>query len=87
MDGPVFRAALDRLLATAVGTPTAVMCAETLWWRCHRRLIADAAVLKGVEVVHLLDVDSAQPHVLHPDVRPDEQGRPVYDGGAAPLFP
>lgn len=37
MDTPVFQEALDRLLASAAATPTAVMCAETLWWRCHRR--------------------------------------------------
>jgi hypothetical protein len=57
------------------------MCAETLWWRCHRRLIADAAALAGVPVVHLLDVGRSQPHRLHPAVRPDDEGRPVYDGG------
>jgi uncharacterized protein (DUF488 family) len=38
------------------------MCAETLWWRCHRRLIADAAVAAGTDVVHLLDVGKVQPH-------------------------
>nr|MDQ3575389.1 DUF488 domain-containing protein [Actinomycetota bacterium] len=57
----------------------AVMCAETLWWRCHRRLIADAAVLQGVEVVHLLDVGKSEVHRLHDGVRRDEEGRPVYD--------
>ncbi len=65
--------------------PTAVMCAETLWWRCHRRLIADAATLAGVEVVHLLDVGRREPHRLHPAVRPDAEGRPVYDGGQEDL--
>jgi len=43
MDTPVFVAAFDRLLARAAEAPTAVMCAETLWWRCHRRLIAEGA--------------------------------------------
>ena len=65
--------------------PAAVMCAETLWWRCHRRLIADAATLAGVEVVHLLDVGRREPHRLHPAVRPDAEGRPVYDGGQEDL--
>ena len=63
MDTPMFTGALDRLLASAASVPTAVMCAETLWWRCHRRLIADAAVLRGAEVVHLLDIGKAQVHV------------------------
>ncbi|MDQ3571090.1 MAG: DUF488 domain-containing protein [Actinomycetota bacterium] len=78
MDTAEFRHALDHLIEEL---PLAVMCAETLWWRCHRRLIADAAVLKGVEVVHLLDVGKSQPHRLHDGVRNDEEGRPVYDGG------
>lgn len=87
MDTAEFAAALDRLLATSTDTPTAIMCAETLWWRCHRRLIADAATLRGAEVVHLLGVGESQPHALHPDARPDDERRPVYDGGNAPLFP
>jgi uncharacterized protein (DUF488 family) len=62
MDTPEFAAALDRLLAGAGRTPTAVMCAETLWWKCHRRLIADAVAARGVEVVHLLDVGTRQAH-------------------------
>ena len=79
MDTPGFRRALDRLLEQL---PLAVMCAETLWWRCHRRLIADAAVLAGADVVHLLEVGRRQAHSLHPGVRPDDEGRPVYDGGS-----
>jgi uncharacterized protein (DUF488 family) len=82
MDTPEFAAALEELLARL---PLAVMCSETLWWRCHRRLIADAATLAGAEVVHLLGVGRSQPHRLHPEVRPDDRGRPVYDGGQASL--
>jgi uncharacterized protein (DUF488 family) len=63
-DTPVFQEALDRLLRTAAEVPSAVMCAETLWWRCHRRLIADAAMRRGVEVVHLLDVGKAESHPM-----------------------
>lgn len=62
MDTPVFLQALDRLLEAAAEVPTAVMCSETLWWRCHRRLIADAAAARGVDVVHLVNVGKAQPH-------------------------
>ena len=76
MDTQAFRDALDDQLGRL---PLAVMCAETLWWRCHRRLIADAAALAGVNVVHLLEVGKSQPHRLHPDVRPDSEGHPVYD--------
>ena len=82
MDTGEFRRALDNLLGRL---PLAVMCAETLWWRCHRRLIADAATLAGVDVIHLLGPSRAEAHRLHPAVRPDADGRPVYDGGQGQL--
>ena len=54
MRTPRFWSALDRLLAEAAERPTVAMCSETLWWRCHRRLLADAAELvRGAEVLHL----------------------------------
>ena len=82
MDTPAFRTALTRLSTAAEGDPPlAVMCAETLWWRCHRRLIADAASLQGADVVHLLEVGKAQPHVHHPALRAGDDGWPVYDIG------
>ncbi len=61
--------ALDELLAGATDVRTAVMCAETLWWRCHRRLIADAATGRGVKVMHILKADAVQPHPLLPPAR------------------
>jgi len=85
MDTPAFRSALARLLdEVATGPAPAVLCAETLWWRCHRRLIADAAVLAGTPVVHLVDGRTQQPHLLSPDARADDDGRPVYDVGVLP---
>src|SRR3954464_4192861 len=52
---PEFTAALDEVLAGAAGAVVAVMCSEFVWWRCHRRLIADVAVLgRGVPVAHLM---------------------------------
>jgi uncharacterized protein (DUF488 family) len=48
-----FREALTRLQARAREQPTCVMCAEAQWWRCHRRLIADALVIRGWRVLHL----------------------------------
>lgn len=87
MDTPLFRDALEALENEAMGgTQLAVMCAETLWWRCHRRLIADALTLDGFEVVHLIAADKSGPHKLHGSVRADENGLPVYDvGGEAEL--
>jgi hypothetical protein len=80
MDGSVFRTALARLEQMArTGEPVAIMCAETLWWRCHRQLIADALTLDGIEVRHLIDVAPGDPHRLNASVRRDEHGRLVYD--------
>ena len=48
-----FQAALAELEAAAAQTPAATMCAEAVWWRCHRRLIADALLVRGWRVEHL----------------------------------
>jgi uncharacterized protein (DUF488 family) len=85
MDTDEFRAALDRLLAVGAEAPTAFLCAESDWHRCHRRMIADAVVAAGGRVIHLLD-RGEEPHALHPDAR-IEHGRPVYDaGGQVPML-
>ncbi|MGH2766182.1 MAG: nitroreductase family deazaflavin-dependent oxidoreductase, partial [Actinomycetota bacterium] len=55
METEVFGAARDRLIASSREIPTAVMCAESLWWRCHRRMLADALVAAGCEVRHIMD--------------------------------
>lgn len=87
MDGDEFARALDRLQGDArEDPPFALMCAETLWWRCHRKLIADALTLRGIAVVHAIDERTLQPHRAPPEMRPDDAGRPVYDAGAARLF-
>jgi uncharacterized protein (DUF488 family) len=83
MDRPEFREAFSQLLGTAQSVRTAVMCSETLWWRCHRRLLSDAAELAGTPVRHLIGPDRVEAHRLHPAVRPDEDGWPVYDVGVA----
>jgi len=63
MSTPVFRGALAELEARAsAGETLAVMCAETVWWRCHRRLIADALTLDGFAVEHLIDRVPGRPH-------------------------
>jgi uncharacterized protein (DUF488 family) len=88
MDTPEFRSALDQLQREAdSGTKLAVMCAETLWWKCHRRLIADALTVAGTEVVHLLGENDNQPHKLHEAIRTDENGLPVYDVGVEAELP
>jgi uncharacterized protein (DUF488 family) len=80
MDTPAFRSALAKLEAGAASGPvTAILCAETLWWQCHRRLIADALTVDGVLVTHLFGPGKQEEHRLHPNLRVDEEGRPVYD--------
>jgi uncharacterized protein (DUF488 family) len=60
---PEFGAALDDLLAEAATATVAVMCSESVWWRCHRRLIADVAVLgRAVPVSHLMPDGRLTPH-------------------------
>ena len=79
-----FRGALERLIARPEA-PTAVMCAEAVPWKCHRRLIADALVARGVEVVHLLGAGQRQDHVLNPAAGLRSDGVLVYvkDPGAS----
>lgn len=74
----VFLDALDRVLSAARREPTAIMCAEALPWRCHRRIVADHATLAGWAVLHILDADTLQEHELHPRARGTPQGEVVY---------
>lgn len=62
METDEFAAGLTRLEELASAKRTAVMCAEGLWWRCHRRLIADALAERGWHVVHVLPDAKQQPH-------------------------
>ena len=59
-----FADGLFELLMLAGGLRTAVMCAEVLWWRCHRRLIADVLVVLGFTVVHIFDAEKHEQHRL-----------------------
>jgi uncharacterized protein (DUF488 family) len=88
MGSPPFAAALDRLLRLAARSRTVILCAEAVPWRCHRRLIADAATAAGAEVVHLLGPGHAARHQLDPKARivaepPGSPGRLIYDGDPA----
>ncbi|GAA2499766.1 DUF488 domain-containing protein [Streptomyces gobitricini] len=83
---PQFVTAMDRVLRQAAQERTAVMCSEAVWWRCHRRLIADFAVLaRGVPVDHLMHDDRLTAHSPTPGVRLRADGLLVYDDeGSAP---
>ncbi|MDR6415150.1 DUF488 domain-containing protein [Pseudarthrobacter sulfonivorans] len=63
MRSPEFSLALGELLMMAAEQTAAIMCSETVWWRCHRRLIADhAALLDGIEVLHVMPGGKLVPH-------------------------
>jgi uncharacterized protein (DUF488 family) len=86
MRQPDFLAAIAEVLAQAAAQRLAVMCSESLWWRCHRRLIADfAEIARGVPVRHLMHDGRLAPHRPSPGVRLRPDGLLVYDGGQEPL--
>lgn len=62
-----FRSAVQRLLSAAVGLRVTVMCAEKLYWKCHRRILSDYLVSQGVEVVHIIGPGDALSHELSPN--------------------
>lgn len=69
MGTPEFAGALDALLAFAREHRAAVMCAEAKWWQCHRQLVADALVARGIEVRHIMSAGEAPRHELTPFAR------------------
>lgn len=77
MDSAEFSRGLDELLELSGKQRTTLMCAEAVWWRCHRALIADALRVRGIEVVHVLD---ARHGVVHPYTSPARivEGRLSY---------
>jgi uncharacterized protein (DUF488 family) len=79
MATPEFQASLAELSRYADGGATAIMCAEAVWWRCHRRLIADALVARGVPVFHIMTTDPASPHELT-SFAVVQDGRVTYPG-------
>ncbi len=66
MATPEFREAIDTLLEDAAERRTAIMCAEGLWWQCHRRLVSDFLTVQGFAVQHIMPNGPAKPHRLTP---------------------
>jgi uncharacterized protein (DUF488 family) len=79
-----FRTALTDLTTVADREPTAIMCAEGLWWQCHRRIIADHLTVRGWEIRHITPNGQITAHQL-PVFASIRDGRLIYDGGQAPL--
>ncbi len=87
METPTFRASVEDLLTVAASEPTVVMCSESVWWRCHRRLLADHLVLvDDVDVIHLMHDGRLTPHALTEGVRVEDDHL-VYDVGASAQLP
>jgi uncharacterized protein (DUF488 family) len=84
MGSSEFAADYERLLSLARERRTAFMCAETLWWRCHRRMLSDRLAADGWAVVHLLAPGKSEPHRMW-EVARVVDGQLLYDGGAIPL--
>ncbi|MBN1361849.1 MAG: DUF488 domain-containing protein, partial [Sedimentisphaerales bacterium] len=66
METDEFCAGIAELLQLARARRTAVMCAEAVWWRCHRALISDDLKAQGVKVMHIFDADKTEEHPYTP---------------------
>jgi uncharacterized protein (DUF488 family) len=82
METAGFETGLESLIATAEKDPTAIMCAEAVPWRCHRTLISDALVARGIEVLHILD-GGVKPHTLT-SFASVKNGQVTYGGDGEP---
>lgn len=76
--GPDFAEGLAQLRAVAAERRCAVMCAEAVWWRCHRRLIVDHLLAAGEAVFHILEADDIRPAVLTPSAVVGADGKVRY---------
>jgi uncharacterized protein (DUF488 family) len=72
-----FASALDELLAISCERRCAIMCAEAVWWRCHRRIISDYLLERGREVFHLMGGGKVVPARMTPGAEP-EDGKLIY---------
>lgn len=71
MQTPEFAAAVEQLIELGSGGDLVIMCAEAVPWRCHRSLIGDALLVRGVEVLDIFDAKNSRPHKLTPFAKLD----------------
>ena len=81
---PAFREGLNELLALGEGRRCAIMCAETVWWRCHRRIITDYLLASGVDVFHIVSDAVPEPAKITANAVPQD-GVLVYPSDQASL--
>ena len=83
-----FRTGFEALVALAREHSVAIMCAEAVWWRCHRRIVADYLLARGVEVRHILGPGKIEPANLTPGAVVEGEGRVAYrDPREGPRLP
>ncbi len=80
---PAFAEGLGQLIALGRARPTAMMCAEAVWWRCHRRIVADHLLARGETVFHLMGDDRIEPARLTPAAVIDAAGQLSYPSAVA----
>jgi uncharacterized protein (DUF488 family) len=81
-----FREAFGELASMGrEGTP-AIMCAEAVWWRCHRRIVTDYLLAAGFPVEHIFDAAKREPAKLTPGAVPRADGTILYEGPQAQLL-
>lgn len=85
LDSAEFAEGLAATLAMAARRRSALMCAESLWWRCHRALVADVLKLRGIQVLHILGAGEPTPHAWTSPARVVD-GRLAYPPAQASLF-
>ncbi|MGI9168944.1 MAG: DUF488 domain-containing protein [Caulobacteraceae bacterium] len=73
-----FRAGLAELMALGENHVCAVMCAEAVWWRCHRRIVADYLIAAGAAVFHILGPGKMSPATITASARQGEAGQLIY---------
>jgi uncharacterized protein (DUF488 family) len=75
-----FRRGLDELRTVALDHCCAIMCAEAVWWRCHRRIISDYLLAEGISVAHIIDRNRIDLATLTPGARVLAPGKVLYPG-------
>lgn len=79
-----FQAGLERLIDEGRRHPCALMCAEAVWWRCHRRIVADYLLARGETVLHIMGEGRLEPARLTPGAAIQPDGRILYPAPAPP---
>ncbi|MHA3902211.1 DUF488 domain-containing protein [Castellaniella sp. WN] len=82
--GDEFRQGLEALIARGRSQSTAMMCSESVWWRCHRRIVADHLIARGIPVLHIMGAGRLEPASLTPGAEVRNDGAVVYPGPRVP---